>query len=55
MGFETLKNIIEFNKAQKPADKEDVENNECPDCAWNLDINEKDEKSCPMCGRIWRV
>ena len=54
MGFETLKNIIEFNKAQKPADEEDVENNLCPYCAWELDVNSKNERSCPMCERIYK-
>jgi len=53
MGLETLKNIIEFNRAQKPADEEDIENNECPFDAWPLDENEKGYKSCPICGRIY--
>ena len=53
-GFETLKNIIEFNKAQKPSEQEDIENNECPYDAWPLDENSKGEKSCPICGRVWR-
>ena len=55
MGFETLKNIIEFNREQArlhPQD-EDLENDICPYDAWNLNTNERGEKSCPICGRIW--
>jgi len=55
MGFETLKNIIDFNREQArlhPAD-EDLENDICPYDAWGLDINSKGERSCPICGRIW--
>ncbi len=56
MGFETLKNIIDFNKEQAElhSQDEDLENNVCPDCAWELDVNSKDERSCPICGRVWR-
>ena len=54
MSFETLKNIIDFNKAQPDGDEEDIENNECPYDDWTLDINSKGVKSCPICGRIWR-
>ena len=53
MGFETLKNIIDWNKENIHPIDEDLENNMCPFCAWNLDINSKGEKSCPICGRIW--
>lgn len=53
MSFETLKNIIDFNREQKPADEEDIENNECPFDAWPLKENEKGYKSCEICGRIW--
>ena len=56
MGFETLKNIIEYNKLQEEIGKQEVMNPaECPDCAWTLNINNKGEKSCPICGRIWRI
>jgi len=55
MGFETLKNIIEFNKLQVEIDKqEEMYPAECPDCDWILKENAKGEKSCPMCGRTWR-
>ena len=56
MGFETLKNIIDFNREQArlhPQD-EDLENDICPYDAWPLDVNEKGEKSCPICGRVWK-
>ncbi len=56
MGFETLKNIIDFNKEQAEIDKEIAQNPiECPDDAWELDINSKGQRSCPICGRIWRI
>ncbi len=56
MSFEQLQNILDFNEEQKelhPIDQE-LENNICPDCAWELDINSKGQKSCPICGRIYR-
>ena len=57
MSFETLKNIIDFNKEQAelhPID-EDLENNQCPYDYWPLDINSEGYRSCPICGRIWRI
>lgn len=56
MGFETLQNIIDFNREQAAAhpQDEDLENNLCPFDAWPLDENSKGKKSCPICGRIWR-
>ena len=55
MSFEQLKNIIDFNKEQKLSEIEDLENNECPYDYWSLDENSKGEKSCPICGRVWRI
>ena len=54
MSLENLKQIIEFNKSQKTVDQEELDNGLCPDCDWPLDVNKKGEKSCPICGRIWR-
>ena len=55
MGFETLENIIEQNKEQAERDyQESLDPTECPYCAWNLKVNSKGEKSCEICGRIWR-
>ena len=55
MGFETLKNIIEFNKEQLEIEKqEELNPTECPYDAWTLKENSKGEKSCEICGRIWR-
>lgn len=55
MGFEQLKNIIDENRKQAEIDREEAMNpTECPDCAWEFDINSKNEKSCPICGRVWR-
>ena len=54
MGLETLKNIIAFNKAQPSVEQEALDNNECPYDDWPLDVNSKGEKSCPICGRVWR-
>jgi len=53
MGLETLQNIINFNKAQKDGDEEDVENSMCPYDWWPLNENEKGYKACPICERIW--
>ncbi len=54
MSFEVLKEIIKFNKAQPSIEKEALDNNECPDCGWVLNVNSKGERSCPICGRKWR-
>jgi hypothetical protein len=57
MSFETLKNIIDWNKeneANHPID-EDLGNKMCPYDAWPLDENSKGKLSCPICGRIWRI
>ena len=54
MGLETLKNIIEFNKEQAELDKQGNPT-VCPDCDWTLNVNSKGGKSCPICGRIWRI
>ena len=56
MGFEQLKNIIKENKEQAILDEQEAMNpTECPYCAWGLKVNSKSEKSCPICGRIWRA
>jgi len=52
MSFEQLKNIIEFNREQLK--DEDLENNMCPFCAWPLVENSRGEKSCEVCGRIFK-
>lgn len=56
MGFETLKNIIEQNKERESNlnEDEDLTNSQCPYDYWPLDINSKGERSCPICGRVWR-
>ena len=57
MGFETLLNIIKENKAQAELDKQAEETanmTECPYDAWPLKENSKGEKSCPICGRIFK-
>ena len=55
MGFETLKNIIEENRKQAELDREEAMNpTECPDCGWTLKENSKGQKSCEICGRIWK-
>ena len=55
MGYETLQNIIDFNREQArlhPED-EDLENDLCPYDAWTLKTNSRGYKSCEICGRIW--
>ena len=54
MGFEILKNIIEFNKSQKTVEEEALENNECPYDGFALKTNSKGERSCEFCGRIYK-
>ena len=55
MGYEQLQNIINENRllAELHPIDQDLENNICPDCAWELSINKEGEKSCPICGRIY--
>ena len=52
--MESLKQIIEENKAQPTIEAEELANNECPYCWWPLAVNSEDQKSCPICGRVWR-
>ena len=53
--MEVLKNIILENKEQIELEKQEAMNpTECPDCDWTLKVNSKGEKSCEICGRIWR-
>lgn len=55
MGFETLQNIINSNREQAILDEQEaLSPTECPYDVWPLKENEKGEKSCPICGRIWR-
>lgn len=55
MGYETLKNMIDFNREQEEIGRQEAENpTECPDCAWPLNANSMGNKDCPICGRIWR-
>lgn len=56
MSFEQLQNIIDWNKEQAELHlvDEDLENNLCPYCCWNLDTNDKGVAACPICGRIYK-
>lgn len=55
MGFETLHNIIEWNKLQEEIGRvEKLYPTECPDDAWELDIDSDGHRSCPICERVWR-
>jgi hypothetical protein len=54
MGFETLKNILDFNKAQPSIVEQCLENNECPDCAWPLKVNSAGDKACPICEKVYK-
>jgi len=54
MGFEQLKNIIDWNKENEHPRDEDLENNLCPYDAWPLSENSKGEKDCPICGRVYK-
>jgi len=47
--------MIDYNKEQEELGREEAMNPiECPLCGGALDENSDGEKSCPMCGRIWR-
>jgi len=52
MGFETLKNIMDANKAQAEIGNQ-IAPTECPTCAWPLKVNSAGAKSCPICERVW--
>jgi len=53
MGYETLKNMIAYNREQEElASQEEL--TECPYDIWPLDENESGQKSCSICGRIYR-
>jgi len=55
MSFDQLKNILEQNKERAELDYLEAMNpTECPDDAWPLNENSRGQKSCPICGRIWR-
>ncbi len=55
MGFETLNNIIDYNKEREECltEDEDLANNLCPFCDWPLDINSEGKRSCVICGRVF--
>jgi rubrerythrin len=54
MGFQTIKDCIDFNKEEEERGKEEaLKPTVCPDCDWILSENSKGERSCPICGRIW--
>jgi len=44
--------ILQWKKEVESQELEEII--ECPECAWDLQINEKGEKACPICGRIWK-
>ena len=44
--------ILQWKKEVEEKELEEI--TECPFCAWDLDVNSKGEKSCIICGRIWR-
>lgn len=56
MGYNTIKECIEFNKEQEEKGKQEMEKPEgnCPYCEWPLSVNSQGQKSCPICERIWR-
>ena len=52
--LQTTINWNKENEANHPID-EDLENNLCPYDDWPLNENSEGYKSCPICGRIWRI
>jgi len=54
MAFDTLKNIIDYNKEQEELGRREKENpTRCQECDWELHENSKGQKSCEVCGRIY--
>jgi rubrerythrin len=53
MGFESLKNILEFNKKQPSIEAECLDKNECPECGWPLKVNAAGKKACPICEKVY--
>ena len=44
--------ILEWKKQVEAREWEEII--ECPFCGWELDVNDKKERACPVCGRVWR-
>jgi len=54
MGYETLANMIKYNKEMEELGREEAMNpTECPICGGALDENAVGNKSCPMCKIIF--
>ncbi len=53
MDFNGLLETLKRNREQPTIEEEALQNNECPYDAWNLKVNERGERTCPVCGRIW--
>uniref|UniRef100_A0A6M3ISU6 Uncharacterized protein n=1 Tax=viral metagenome TaxID=1070528 RepID=A0A6M3ISU6_9ZZZZ len=54
MGYETLANMIEYNKEMEELGREESTNpTECPICGGALDENSRGDKSCPIDAIIW--
>ena len=54
MRFSGVLATLKSNRAQKTIEEEELERNMCPYCLWPLKINDRGEKSCPICNRVWR-
>ncbi len=52
-GFELLKSIRDFNNSQKTSEESDLEQNLCPECLIPLKTNQKGDRSCAICGRVY--
>jgi len=53
MTFEGILASLKRNREQPTIEEEALENNECPYCMLPLKVNERGEKSCPCCNRIY--
>ena len=53
VGFEGLKEMLDFNRSQKTIEEEDLDNKQCPYCLVPLKENEQGKLACPICLRFW--
>jgi len=53
MSFETLKNIIEFNRSQPSSEQEDIDNLICPDDGFSLIEDSQGKLHCEFCGKVY--
>ena len=51
MDFNGILETLKRNREQPTIEEEALANNECPFDSWTLKVNERGERTCPVCGR----